>query len=185
MKKTVTILLSVTGMVAVAVGAYLSYKLVWLAFTMPTTAVIHYSSKQVDVLKDTASALIPTVAGFAALAASGAGYLYTRRYLRTPFLRLSVLSVFLALVVSMACFVVLLGAVVDCSRPFERLESPALSPKITAADARNLQRTYATAVTSARLACLSFFFALDVTLLVASQVFFDQSDPPEDEDIEV
>ena len=171
MKRLVTIFLGIVGASAVLYGVCLSWHLLSLAFTAPK--IIQYSSKQLDILKDTASALIPTVAGFAALAASGAGYLHTHRQTRSELLRLGIGSVFAALVASMAFLAFLLGAVVDCSRPFDRTSPKTITSEITTSDAPDLQRAYAYGVTSTKLACVSFFYALDISLLVAVRVFLD------------
>lgn len=172
MKTAATILFGLIGATAVAFGLYLSWILLSHIFTTPVTAVIQYSSKQIDLLSDTAKALIPTVAGFAVLAASGSGYLHARGFMRSQALKLGVLSVFVALVLSVACWVYLLGAMVDCSFAFERYTP---SREITPSNAGYLQRTYGVAVISAKLACVSFFFALDIALLVTVRVFSDHA----------
>jgi len=178
MKTVATIILSLAGAAAVIFGGYLLWILLSLFLATPGSTAIHYSSKQIDILTDTAKALIPTVAGFAVLAASGLGYLYTHGHMRSEPLKFGVFSVFIAIVFSMACWIYMLGAMVDCSHPFGRIQDKALSPDVTVKNAAYLQHAYAVAVTCAKLACVSFFVALDGALLIALRVFSDHRHRP-------
>lgn len=125
-----------------------------------------YSGKQIDLMSETAKALIPTVTGFAVLAASGAGYLQQHAFDQFNKLRIPIYIVFVSVVVSLACWIMLLGTMVDCSRPFDGAEGK-LVAELTTANTGALQATYAIGVTLAKIGSVSFFLGIDLSLLVA------------------
>lgn len=173
MNKILSILLAAIAVAAAIFFAVLFWHLVTLILAAPVAGPLHYSGKQVDGLAEIAKVLIPTVTGFAVLAASGAGYLQTHAFARFQKQRIGIYLVFVCVVVSLACWIMLLGATVDCSRPFEATE--ALKAELNLDVTGLLNHTYSAAVTLAKLGSVSFFIGIDIALLVA---IWALSEPP-------
>src|SRR5262249_52407785 len=132
--------------------------------------VIYYSSKQITVLIDSAKVLIPTITGFAVLAASGVGFLYKQGQTYSKTIQLGALSVSVAVVLALACWIITLATMVDCSRPFDRA-AESMAATLSAHDMRYLHESWATGLAAAKLGTVFLFLAVDIALLVATSIF--------------
>src|SRR5262249_15656830 len=127
----------------------------WLGRHQGTS--ILYSAKQIDLLNNVAAALIPTVTGFAIIAASGLAFLRSKGHTRSAVIRVSAFGVFFLLVLSIASWVWMLGGLVDCSLAFDRIADAASAAALTMNQVRRLNGEWVMAVTFAKLASVEFF----------------------------
>jgi hypothetical protein len=176
MKKIISLLLGTVATGAAIFCAFLGWSLLKLALKTPDAGPLSFSGKQIDLMSETAKALIPTVTGFAVLAASGAGYLQQHAYTQFNKLRVGIYVVFASAIVSLACWTMLLGTMVDCSRPFDSASGKFVA-ELSANDAGWLQHTYIAGVILAKIGCVSFFFGIVVSLLVAVQALSERPRP--------
>lgn len=117
-----------------------------------------------------AKALIPTVTGFAVLAGSGIGFLHKHQYLQRFAARAGVLGIVVALVISLACWTIVLLTMVDCARPFERITDGALTGAIDSQALPYLSLAWITAVVAAQVGIIAFFVAVNITVLVGAVI---------------
>jgi hypothetical protein len=148
---------------------------IWVTYVVGTPPDISYAAKQIDLLQSTASALIPTVAGFAVLAASATGYLYKHRLTDSVLIQSGIMMVFTATVVSLACWIYALGGLVDASAGFGFFTDGSVG----AGSPDMARRGWRRAIVFTEFASFAFFMAVDLAMWIALQVFTSAERPRE------
>lgn len=175
MKRVTIICLGIGAIAALLLGGkiFATYLSHWI-LNKPETTFIWYSSKQLDMLGDAAKILIPTITGFAVIVGSGTGYLHKRALLDSNRVMAGVAIVSVGIVTSLACWILVFATIVDCSRAFSRADPPLTTPLVQK-DIDYFGKAWAFGITAAKIGTISFFFSVDIALLMTVSLFAGKS----------
>jgi len=123
---------------------------------------VAYSSKQVELLLEATKVLLPVCTAFVLLAANSLQHFEQQKLLGSRSLRFTMILCFALSIVSIGLWSGVLAFMVDCSHPFDRVESSALRINIT-----KLNWEWDLGQLCAELALISFFASVATYCLLA------------------
>ena len=175
-RKTIRFLLYLACFVALAFSVYrlIDFIQFFYAQSLAPATAIPYTKLQLTLLTDLAKTLVPVVSGSIALTGAGIAFLHKHKLLAVPSFQVGIFTVFSLAIISLACWVSVLSAVVDAARVFV---DTGLAQQVQ--DISKYALIYAGAVTAAQIGASTFFAVCGVVAIIGTY-FFDAS--PADDD---
>ena len=174
--RSIVFLLILAGLLAMGLGLIIATWGAWhlLSGSLKGQTLI-YSSKQIELVTDVTKTLIPTVTGFIVLMAPAIGYLKNQQYLVRERNAAKVLVTLVLVVTSLGMWVATLTAMINCASPFDQLLGQAMELDRGMLDSLNMY--YFLGIRAAELAIISFFVAVDVAVLLATDIIGSNHEP--------